>query len=195
MWKSKRYDHVQPALFTGGKRPKTATRPRENWSPFMTHENLNILGLNQTREYVSPVKPGDRDHIQRNIKSVSGHTGFTWQEAQPDSLEYKDYGWVPDYIYRRKAEIEDERIRSLMTEVEDPVPPGTWRLSEEEWLDTLQNLKRNKSDLEARFNALPVSMDTMRAKNAMWRFEQEIRELDSAIAIFSRTVVYVDEHA
>ena len=71
------------------------------------------------------------------------------------------------------------------------LPPGTRLLSEDERLETLNNLKASKTEVEKLISKMPLSMRTLALQQRKTELEKKVDELDKAIATFSRPKVYI----
>lgn len=74
----------------------------------------------------------------------------------------KDYGRVPMYLQERKIEMFADKLRKQAQEEAKKVPPGMRVLPEEERLETLELLKRNREEIEREISALPFVIEVRR---------------------------------
>jgi hypothetical protein len=72
-------------------------------------------------------------------------------------------------------------------------PPGTKVLPEEERIATLEQLAANKKEVTKILNQMPISMRTESLRRQKIELEQKLVEIDKAIEMFSRRLVFVKE--
>jgi hypothetical protein len=66
-------------------------------------------------------------------------------------------------------------------------------MTEEERVGTLEELQKNKGEVWEILRSMPISMRTDALKKKKTELEQKLCEIDKAIGMFSRKVVYIDE--
>lgn len=117
------------------------------------------------------------------------------RQAQPDDgdkyLKKKDFGRVPTYLLERKLELVEQHEADLRAREAAMIPAGMRVLSDEERLETLYALQRNKAEVERSIQALPLRIETH--SQIRWRddLERRMREVDEGIKVFSRPKVLV----
>ena len=67
-------------------------------------------------------------------------------------------------------------------------------MSEEERVNTLEELKKNKQEMNEILRNMPLSMRTEALKNKKRELEEKLVDIEKAISTFSRKVVYVAEN-
>ena len=105
--------------------------------------------------------------------------------------KHKDYGKVPSYIkkYEKEREIKNEEIKRL--EEASKYPKGTKLLSEEERLNTLNGLIRNKKELINQLERMPITTRTNSVKLKKEELVKKLEEIEKAIDMFSRKQVFI----
>ena len=105
--------------------------------------------------------------------------------------KHKDYGKVPSYIkkYEKEREIKNEEIKRL--EEASKYPKGTKLLSEEERLNTLDGLIRNKKELTNQLERMPITTRTNSVKLKKEELIKKLEEIEKAIDMFSRKQVFI----
>ena len=73
------------------------------------------------------------------------------------------------------------------------MPPGTRLMKEEERISTLEELKKNRADVNDMLMAMPLSMRTDALRNKKRELEDKLSDIEKAIGTFSRKVVYIAE--
>jgi hypothetical protein len=66
-------------------------------------------------------------------------------------------------------------------------------MTEEERVSTLEELQKNKGEVWEILRSMPISMRTDALKKKKTELEQKLCDIDKAITMFSRKVVYIDE--
>ncbi|CAH8546611.1 unnamed protein product [Schistosoma turkestanicum] len=128
----------------------------------------------------------DRRDINSNkSRSQLSHTSRMWPERRLKS------GVIPTYLVKMKQK-EHERIQKELENQPDPdQPPGHQRMPEEERLNTLDLLNKAHAKLWDEYSHLPVRMDTLRIRRRRAEIESRLKELEEAIATFSKPKVFI----
>lgn len=111
-----------------------------------------------------------------------------------DSTKYlkkKDYGQVPQYLLERKLEMAADVEAQQRAKEAALIPPGMRLLPEEERLETLEILRRNREEVERAIQHLPLRTETQGAIRRRDELERRLREVEDAQKIFSRPKVLV----
>lgn len=109
--------------------------------------------------------------------------------AEPE--RHEDYGKVPNYLEERKAKwaVEKEEMRKRAP---DPnCPKGMMLMPESERVSTLEVLKVSKEDATKQLAKMPFIIETPSLKKRHSELEAKIREIENAIALFSKQKVYI----
>jgi len=94
--------------------------------------------------------------------------------------------------YKEKCKISEYCILFSERELERKnCPPGTKLLDEEERVRMLKELEANKNELVNQIERLPISMKTLSMQKRKDDLEEQIRNVDKNIALFSRKKVFV----
>ena len=104
---------------------------------------------------------------------------------------HKNFGRVPKYLKEMKIKAKMMKDIERKKEEEKNYPKGTKLLSEEERLFTLRKLKESKQELENLVNKLPITLDSIGAKNRQNKLFKELDEIEQAIITFSKNKVFV----
>lgn len=97
-----------------------------------------------------------------------------------DSLSalHKDYGKMPEYLEKRKKELQEQKELEIKKEKEKNIPMG-WRiLSEEERQKRLDNLKNEKKNLEEILYKLPIARLSKQQEDIKRNIEKSLNEID-----------------
>ena len=107
------------------------------------------------------------------------------------SMLHKEFGKVPKYLKDMKMKAKLMKDIEKQKEEEKNYPKGTRLLSEEERIFTLKKLKESKRELENLVTKLPITLDSIGAKNRQNKLFKELDEIEQAIITFSKTKVFV----
>lgn len=135
--------------------------------------------------------PTSADFINRNkvkaITMVSSKKNL--HDDQP--VRHEEFGRVPEYLEERKAKWADEQEEARRRLPDPSCPRGMCLMPEEERLNTLSVLTQSKAEAMALLRKLPFVIETPSQKKRQEALENKLREIDSALAIFSKPKVYV----
>lgn len=73
------------------------------------------------------------------------------------------------------------------------MPPGTRLMTEEERINTLEELHRQKVAISDMLFSLPLSMKTDALKTKKRELESKLVEIERAVTTFSRKIVYIKD--
>jgi hypothetical protein len=108
-----------------------------------------------------------------------------------ESAKHQNFGKVPDYIEQRKAKwaAEKEEMKKRMP---DPnCPPGMKLMPDEERKETLEILVQSRVEALKQLQHMPFVVETPSATRKKLALEDKLKEIDDAIALFSRTKVFI----
>ena len=109
---------------------------------------------------------------------------------------HSGFGQVPAYIRERQAAAaQAEREAAEKAEREKGCPPGMTRMSEKERTETLAVLMKNKELGYQELTKLPMTVETPSLRRRKADLERKLEQIEEAIKIFSREVVWVQEDA
>jgi hypothetical protein len=146
----------------------------------------------------APAKPvhEKRNHIlvNRLIADQVGQERRAPEKAKnPVEERIKhQFGKVPAYLSGIKQDLADQKRFAEEQSRKEDVPPGYRLLPDEEREETLQNLREKLADFEGKFQALPLRIESDRAKRQQRDIETKINELESAIKLFSKPKVLIE---
>lgn len=130
------------------------------------------------------------DFIRKNrIEAVTSNPKQEVEEVV--ETKHEEYGRIPRYLEERKAQWEHEAEERRRKEPDPNCPPGMKLMSESERLETLEILQRSRDEAMNQMRKLPFVIETpsmIRKKNDL---EIKLKEIESAISLFSRPKVYV----
>lgn len=73
------------------------------------------------------------------------------------------------------------------------VPAGMRQLPEEERVSTLEDLIATRAELNKMIDTMPISMRSENLKSKKRECEEKLKQVESAITLFQRKIVYVKE--
>jgi hypothetical protein len=131
------------------------------------------------------------DFIERNrVKALAMVPRQRAEKYEEDAI-HEEYGRVPSYLEQRKAKWEEEKEEARRRAPDPNCPPGMTLMPEEERLNTLEVLHKSRQEAMRQLQALPFVLETPSLKRKQAMLEEKLREIDSAVAIFSKQKVFV----
>jgi hypothetical protein len=149
------------------------------------------------REYGALAGPTTVDYVMRNkveamqlLPDVAcSEMGEASQYHRP--TVHEDFGRVPEYLEERKARWAAEEEEQRRRRPDPNCPPGMCLMPESERCDTLDTLQGSKNEALHQLRRMPFVVETPTMKKKQEFLENKLREIDNAIAIFSKDKVYV----
>jgi len=105
--------------------------------------------------------------------------------------KHKDFGKIPSYIKKYELEREKKNEEIKKREEASKYPKGTKLLTEEERLNTLNGLIRNKKELTNQLEKMPITTRTNSVRIKKEELIKKLEELEKAIDMFSRKQVFI----
>lgn len=135
---------------------------------------------------------GQSDFITRNRAKALTLVPPKMAERNPSRGDlHEEFGKVPEYLEERKAKWAKEK-EDMKKRMPDPsCPPGMTLMPEEERLSTLEVLKGSKEEASKQLAKMPFVIETPSLKKRHSELEAKLREIENAIALFSKTKVYI----
>jgi hypothetical protein len=141
-------------------------------------------------EISSLKKRANKDFLQLNMQlkkmAVADVSEKQW-------IHKKNYGKVPEYLLRRKQENLEIEQKKMEDEEAAKIPPGMRQMTQNERLETLQLLNANKDQILNRIKLLPLVIETPSMIKYSADLRHKLHEIEDAIKIFSKTIVFVLE--
>lgn len=106
---------------------------------------------------------------------------------------HDEYGRVPAYLEDRKAQWREEEEYRRANAPDPNCPKGMTVMPESERLETLEVLQNSRAEAMKQLSALPFVVETPSLRRKHESLEAKIKEIDSAIALFSRQKVYISK--
>lgn len=145
--------------------------------------------------------PGQRNYVQENKEAAlekaqqrSEAAAAARAKAQGKSLKNepkeKPKGQIPKYLIERKMEMEVDKM--MKDEVERERLAGPKQMPEEERLTTLAELERQRDAATRELNLIPPTKHQLvQYQTQIKQLETRLAEIEKAIILFSRKVVYI----
>jgi len=113
------------------------------------------------------------------------------KEKADSTHRHESFGAVPQYIKDRNEEWAEAEARKKAAMPDPNCPAGMVLMPEEERLDTLQTLKENEAHVSSQLFKLPLRSTTPSLLRRKEELEQQLREIEDAKKLFSKSKVYV----
>jgi Calmodulin-binding len=129
---------------------------------------------------------------KENVYNPADYQQYSIEE--PATIEkHKNFGKVPHYIEKIKTEMKVTQEKRDEARAKAKMPPGTRLMTEDERIQTLEELHRQKLSISDMLFSLPLSLKTDALKNRKRELESKLLEIERAATTFSRKVVYIKE--
>ncbi|PNW79608.1 hypothetical protein CHLRE_08g359850v5 [Chlamydomonas reinhardtii] len=167
------------------------------------HQDTKGLKLPPVRSTSAPSQRGlqrrpssssGRDFVAENRVGAAAPMRPPRLEKRDSADKYinkKDYGQVPQYLLERKMQMAAEVEAQARAKEAALIPPGMRLMPEDERLETLEVLKKNREEVDRAIQQLPLRIETPSAIRRKEDLERRLREIEDAIKIFSRPKVLV----
>ncbi|CAI2370930.1 unnamed protein product [Moneuplotes crassus] len=174
--------------------PKKKTQSK----PFMEEEHKAPKKqiIPKEKGYIAPKK--QKNYIKSNYKEAVDENsmkvkarGTVSNKEEAKGPKHKSFGKVPKYLNKYNNERKQQEEIKARMEADKDVPPGCKRMDEGERLATLRDLENNKKEVNTVLEKLPISMRTHALNKRRDELENKLVEIDRAIAMFSKKVVYI----
>jgi len=197
-------------------KPTNSSKPNKNENK--RPSSARVLNINDTNSNIEVKRPSSAYAFGSKVRNESqnkskNHIARNMQVAKKSSLkrspslnvlddlkkkqnhEFNNYkrGEIPKYLQTRQHEWKKEEEERIANIPDPTIPPGHSLMPEADRLKTLNILKKSQKDMMSELQALPVSRDTLRMRSRKDLLEKKLREIDTAMKIFSRPRVFVKE--
>lgn len=133
-----------------------------------------------------------RDFIAENRMGAAAPLRAPRADKQePNYMQKKDFGQVPNYLLERKMQMAADVEAQQRAKEAALIPPGMRLLPEDERLETLAILAKNREEVERAIQHLPLRIETLSAIRRKEDLERRLKEIEEAQKIFSRPKVLV----
>jgi len=164
--------------------------PKHNEKPLMgIRSNKDFIKTNAVENIMSvPRKPQKKF---ADTRSGATHP-LTPSGLTPKFTQKKDYGRTPEYLERRKAEVERAQ-RDYEMYIQERMRQGAMnKITGSERQAIIDGLKKNWEDLHHQYQGLSVVTDTAPKKARKERMEAEMKQLERDIeTIEKHKIIYI----
>jgi len=108
-------------------------------------------------------------------------------------LKHKSFGKVPTYIEKFKVEMQQTKEKKDEDRAKARMPPGTRLMTEQERVQTLEELHKQKCEVSSLLFSIPLSCKTEALKLRKRDLEIKLVEIERAVTTFSRKIVYIKD--
>ena len=149
--------------------------------------NNHIRNLSSTKktkklDIINEIKDKEKNPFIRSIKLPDiANKPSTSPILEELPLLHKDFGKRPEYLEKRKKELEQEKEIEMIKQREKKLPFGYKILTEEERKERLNNLKNEKRDLEEELYKLPIARLSQKQKKQKESIEKTLFDIDDKI--------------
>ena len=170
--------------------PRTRTIPKGN-------EGLTKPPVPSAKDCHQLKPTAKKNFILENWKEAPKTRKLKQEKKETFYTEKPDYGQVPAYLERTKAQAEAEA--KYWDEVRDSMMPEDTEtrcclIPEEQRLQILEGLHENLADLKKRYASLSFGQDNLSFRKKKEEMEVEMARLEADIKTFSRQNVYITEN-
>ena len=96
-------------------------------------------------------------------------------------LLHKDYGKTPEYLEKRKKELQEQKELEIQREKEKKIPNGYKILSEQEKQKGINDLNSEKKELEEKLYKLPIARMSRQQEDLKKNIEKSLSEIDEKL--------------
>eukprot|EP00201_Polytomella_parva_P013485 CAMPEP_0175061004 /NCGR_PEP_ID=MMETSP0052_2-20121109/13348_1 /TAXON_ID=51329 ORGANISM="Polytomella parva, Strain SAG 63-3" /NCGR_SAMPLE_ID=MMETSP0052_2 /ASSEMBLY_ACC=CAM_ASM_000194 /LENGTH=259 /DNA_ID=CAMNT_0016326819 /DNA_START=337 /DNA_END=1116 /DNA_ORIENTATION=- len=153
------------------------------------NNNNNISNIANGRDFVAENRAGAAAPLRQIGPRITEK-----EKESNDALKYlqkRDFGRIPQYLLERKLEMAADMEARERAKEAALIPPGMRLMPEEERLETLAVLKRNKEEIDKAIQGLPLRIETPGQIRRKDELESRLKEIDDAFKVFSRPKVLV----
>ena len=143
----------------------------------INHENKN------QNQYMGTINQEDNNKIKIGFtKSLKlPQIKPSTSEGLQIPLLHKDYGKMPEYLEKRKKEIQEQKELEIKKEKEKKIPSGWKILSDEEKQRRLADLNNEKKKLDEKLYKLPIARLSRQQEDLKRNIEKSLNEIDEKI--------------
>ena len=135
----------------------------------------------------------NHNYLKKNIEMISNNQiKKRYKEKEKDIIfTHKNYGKTPEYLKQFKLEEIKRKEYEKILEEESNYPPGTKLLSENERINTLNNLIEIKKGIINILEKMPITKRTQSFQEKKEELEKKLEQIEKEIEIFSKKKVFI----
>ena len=160
----------------------------------------------QAFHHYDHVKPAVPPRSEKPVMGLVSHKNFITANAvdnilavpkkisheKPDFVHKPDYGKVPQYLHRVKAQVDEEyRMIRAMQEVPDETSSQLKVLGEQERQEILNGLKANWERINKEYQTLGFALDSVSKKKKKEEYERMLEQIEKDIAKLHKSFVII----
>ena len=169
-----------------------------NKSEILNSENNKIINKIYEKEEL-PYDEGfilpkiNQNYLKKNIELITNNkVTKRYKEKEKDIIfTHKNYGKTPEYLKQFKLEEIKRKEYERILEEESHYPPGTKLLSENERINTLNNLIETKKGIINILEKMPITKRTQSFQEKKEELEKKLEQIEKEIEIFSKKKVFI----
>ena len=161
-------------------------------------------------QHYDHIKPAVPPRSEKPVMGLVSHKNFITANAvdnilavpkkishdKPDFVHKPDYGKVPQYLHRVKAQVDEEyRMIRAMQEVPDETSSQLKVLGEQERQEILNGLKANWERINKEYQTLGFALDSVSKKKKKEEYERMLEQIEKDIAKLHKSFVIIADDA
>ena len=161
-------------------------------SHIFSHDICILSFLSFAHGGVLQAERSSKDFVSHNRREMDMASPSKAQPQAENAL-HNEFGSVPEYLVKRQHEWEEEKEEKLASMPDKDCPPGMVLMPESERKETLAVLLKSQEAAKDQLSKMPLVIEThgqVRRKNDL---DAKLKEIEDAIAIFSREKVFVKD--
>ena len=135
----------------------------------------------------------NHNYLKKNIELITNNkVTKRYKEKEKDIIfTHKNYGKTPEYLKQFKLEEIKRKEYEKILEEESNYPPGTKLLSENERINTLNNLIETKKGIINILEKMPITKRSQTIQEKKEELEKKLEQIEKEIEIFSKKKVFI----
>ena len=135
----------------------------------------------------------NHNYLKKNIELITNNKiTKRYKEKEKDIIfTHKNYGKTPEYLKQFKLEEIKRKEYEKILEEESNYPPGTKLLSENERINTLNNLIETKKGIINILEKMPITKRTQSFQEKKEELEKKLDQIEKEIELFSKKKVFI----
>ena len=115
------------------------------------------------------------------------------EKSKQESTVHESFGKVPQYLKNRKDQWASEKEEAARRAPDPNCPKGMKLMPEEERVQTLEVLRASREEAMNQLSRMPFILETPSAKRKHTELEMKLKEIEAALALFSKNKVYITD--
>ena len=135
----------------------------------------------------------NQNYLKKNIELITNNKiTKRYKEKEKDIIfTHKNYGKTPEYLKQFKLEEIKRKEYEKILEEESHYPPGTKLLSENERINTLNNLIETKKGIINILEKMPITKRSQTIQEKKEELEKKLDQIEKEIELFSKKKVFI----